>query len=191
MWNRTVDLTEQYATAETADLQVVLPVQRPGGEPLLRGARYAPQTAGVKGQAHERLGVGFNLAQPAPLGYIPQHQGTVLVSSHQERSGTRVWLRERGLGVGGDKREEEGRRSGKRGKRQRGVCEGCVVKKNHRNQCTVQRLSCWKLLLTLRGTLWVPFISPLRFLSRSLLRHSSLCSSSISPSHRPRCSHDT
>lgn len=43
----------------SADLQVVLSVQRPGGERLLRGARYAPQTLGVKGQAHDRLRVGF------------------------------------------------------------------------------------------------------------------------------------
>lgn len=107
MWNWAVDPTEHYTTAETADLQVVLPVQRPGGEPLLWGARYAPQTAGVKGQAHDRLRVGFNLAQPGPLGYIPQHQGTVLISSNQERSGTRVWLRE-GAGVVIRERRKDG-----------------------------------------------------------------------------------
>lgn len=49
-------------TLSSADLQVVLPIQHPRGELLLRGARYALQTLGVKGQAHDGLCVGFDLA---------------------------------------------------------------------------------------------------------------------------------
>ncbi|KAF3850568.1 hypothetical protein F7725_012340 [Dissostichus mawsoni] len=75
-----------------ADLQVVLSVQPPGAEVLLRGARDASQTLGVKGQAHDGLRVGFSLVQLGPLGNVPQQQGTILVSGQQERSGARVWL---------------------------------------------------------------------------------------------------
>ena len=99
-----------HSCLSSADLQVVLSVQHPGGEFLLRGARYAPQTVGVKGQAHDGLRVGFGLAQLGPLGYVPQQQGAVLISSQQERSGARVWLEERE----GDKRKEEAQRDGKR-----------------------------------------------------------------------------
>lgn len=120
-----------------ADLQVVLSVQCPGGERPLRGARYAPQTLGVEGQAHDRLGVGFGQTQPGPLGHVPQQQGTVLVSSQQERPGTRVWLK--GRGVRGEKTERSVRKM-----------RVLRSKETHRNQRTVQRLSSWKLPLTLR-----------------------------------------
>ncbi|TNN76354.1 hypothetical protein EYF80_013433 [Liparis tanakae] len=78
--------------------------QLPGGEFVLRGAGHAPQTLDVKGQAHDGLGVGFGLAQHGPLGYVPQQQGTVLVSSQQEWSVTRVWLQEGGRTI----KKEEG-----------------------------------------------------------------------------------
>lgn len=96
------------------DLQAVPSVQHPGAEPLLRRARNAPQTAGVKGQTHDGLGVGLDSAQHRPLGYIPQQQGAVLVSSQQERPGTRGRLGGRrgrgseGGGVGGDKGKRGG-----------------------------------------------------------------------------------
>lgn len=88
----------------SADLQVVLSVQHPGGELLLGGAGHAPQTPEVKGQAHDGLRVGFDSAQRGPLGYVPQQQRTVLVSGQQERPVPRVGLRER--------RDSEMRREG-------------------------------------------------------------------------------
>lgn len=135
------------------DLQSVLSIQRPGAEHLLGRARNAPQTAGVKGQTHDWLRVGLDSAQHRPLGYIPQEQGAVLVSSQQERPRTGGRLGGGGISVRG----EEGRRE--RERRQRRVCEG--GEKPQERQ-TVQRLSCWKLLPTLRRTQQVPFIRPSR-----------------------------
>lgn len=139
---------------DDTDLQAVLCVQRPTAEPLLRRARNAPPTAGVKGQTHDGLGVGLGSAQHRPLGYIPQEQGAVLVSSQQERPGTGGGL---GEGDGGlvSVRGEEGRRE----RRQKEVREGGEKPQERR---TVQRLSCWELLLTLGGTQQVPFIRPSR-----------------------------
>lgn len=128
-----------------ADLYVVLAVQNPGGEFCFGGAWYAPQPLGVEGQTHDGLRVGFDLAQLGPLGYVPQQQGTILVSSQQERSGTRVWLEEKE----GDKSEEGW---GEHGKLRCGVA---ALQSDEENPCAAgnwegQRLSSWKLPLTLR-----------------------------------------
>lgn len=129
-----LDNTTQHSFC-SPDLKVVLSVQHPGGEFLLWGPWYAPQTLGVKGQAHDRLGVGFGVAKHGPLGYIPQYQGTVLVSSQQERSRPRLWLKGRKVGKkeegqGDRKKEEERDLWGK-------MCVAVECSKTHREHCMV------------------------------------------------------
>lgn len=114
-----------------ANLYVVLAVQHPGGEFLLRGAWYAPQTFRVKGQAHDGLRVGFDLAQHGPQGYIPQQQRTILISSQQERSDTWVWLEEEGNIEG--RRRDSGIGRGNMKKQCEWRCERRVLLWSHRN----------------------------------------------------------
>lgn len=166
-----------------ANLYVVLAVQHPGGEFLLRGAWYAPQTFRVKGQAHDRLRVGFDLAQHGPLGYIPQQQRTILISSQQERSDTQVWLEEE---------ENDWRGGGGTSGCEEGTWKSSVsedVKGEFCCEATETTVWCWKLrgaeVIILEApadtqeTLWAPFVSLLLSLSRTPLHHSSLYSSSI------------
>ena len=68
------------------DLESVLSVKLPGGETLLGGARDAPLPGGVKVQTHDGLRVGGRKAQHRPLGYVPQRQGAVLITSQEERA---------------------------------------------------------------------------------------------------------
>ena len=82
-------------------LQVLVLVQDPGLEGLVRGTGHALQALRVEGEAHEGLGAGGGgLAEDRPLGHVPQQQGPVLVARQQQRRGARVWL---GGWVGGRK----------------------------------------------------------------------------------------
>lgn len=121
-------------TISAANLQVLLSVQGPRGKLLIRGTWNAPQTLGVKGQAHDRLGVSFGWAHCGSLCYIPQQQGAVLISSQQKRSRSSVCLEQREDDKGKDEDKEEGR------------CE-CRVE-NSVWSWVEQRLSSWKLPLT-------------------------------------------
>lgn len=74
-------------------LQVLVLVQNPGVEVLVRGTGDALQALRVEGEAHQGLGAGAGgLAEGGPLGHIPQQQGPVLVARQQERPGPGVWL---------------------------------------------------------------------------------------------------
>lgn len=163
------DRSDNTATSKnisSADLKVLLSVQSPRGQLLLRGTWNAPKPFGVKGQAHDWLGVGFGWAYSGPLGYIPQQQGTVLISSHQKRSRSRVCLEQRE----DDKRKDEDKEEGR--------CD-CRV------ESTVW---CWELSRAEVIILEAPadtqgscglHSSACWALSRNSLQHCSLCSPSV------------
>ena len=84
--------TESLCTILT-HLQVLVLVQNPELEVLVRGTGHALQALRVEGEAHEGLGAGRGgLAEDGPLGHVPQQQGPVLVARQQERSRARIWL---------------------------------------------------------------------------------------------------
>lgn len=69
--NITTDNSELPIILASAYQQVILSIQDPGEELILRRSRYTPQTFWVEGQAHDRLKVDFGLTQYGPLGYVP------------------------------------------------------------------------------------------------------------------------
>ena len=124
------------------------------------------------------------------------------VTSHSNREPSSYPANRRGPGPESgcrkkenDKGEEEGPQNGKQEHKEQSEVRRemrAVSSKPQKPLCDAgswaeQRLSSWKLPLTLGETLWAPFVSLLLCLSSTPLHHSSLCSSSVLLSHRDRC----